>query len=200
MAKVPAPWPVTTPSRSTSEKQEPLHERRHDRDRDQEHADPEEETPAVDVHARRRGDDLTPAATPGDPQRCRRMPGRLDDGEDDQAEERREREQRERRAAEEEDEALRALGDPAAEEIGRARPEDAADRHRVAPVAPALRPLDRVRPLILHVRAGRPVEEGRLQLAPAALEVDPRIGGLGRRRVARDRLHDRTAPRDAGRA
>ena len=51
---------------------------------------------------------------------------------------------------------------------------------RKALIAPALRPRDRLRPLRLQVRAGRAVEEGRLELAPAPLEADPRE--LARRR------------------
>ncbi len=48
---------------------------------------------------------------------------------------------------------LGAGGDRAAEEIGRPRPEHAADGNRVAAAAPVLRPLDRLRPLALEVRA-----------------------------------------------
>ena len=82
--------------------------------------------------------------------------------------------------------------DRPAEEVGGRRPERTADRHGVAPVAPALRPRDRLRPLRLQVRAGRAVEEGRLELAPAALEVDPRELGGSSRGIARDR-RDRRA-------
>ena len=86
----------------------------------------------------------------------------------------------------------RAAADGVAEEVGRRRPERAAGRHGVALVAPALRPGDRLRPLRLQVRAGRAVEERRLELAPAALEVDPRERRAGLGRVARDR-RDRRA-------
>jgi hypothetical protein len=48
-----------------------------------------------------------------------------------------------------------------------------------------------MRPLRLQVRARGTVEERRLELAPAALEVDPRIGGFRLRRGAWDRLDDR---------
>ena len=81
--------------------------------------------------------------------------------------------------------------DAGAEEVGGAGPEHPAGRHRIASVAPVGGPFHRRRPLRLHVRAGRPVEEGLLELAPAPLERDPRVR-LGRsRRVARDRPHDR---------
>ena len=53
-------------------------------------------------------------------------------------------------------------------------PNTLSGRDGEALVAPALRPRDRLRPLRLQVRAGRAVEERRLELAPAALEVDPR--------------------------
>ena len=65
-------------------------------------------------------------------------------------------------------EGVRALRDRAAEEVGRARPDRAPAGHRDARVAPVLRPRDRLGPLGLEVRAGRPVEERALQLAPAA--------------------------------
>ena len=61
--------------------------------------------------------------------------------------------------------------DRPAEEVGRARPERAAGRHRVALVAPVLGPRDRLRPLRLQVRPGRAVVERLLLLAPAALEA-----------------------------
>ena len=86
----------------------------------------------------------------------------------------------------------RAVADRAAEEVGRRRPEHAPGRDGEALVAPALRPRDRLRPLRLQVRAGRAVEERRLELAPAALEVDPRELGTSLSRIARDR-RDRRA-------
>ena len=81
--------------------------------------------------------------------------------------------------------------DRRAEEVGRVGPERAAGRYRVAPVAPAVGPRDRLRPLRLQVRAGRAVEERLLQLSPSPLERDPRICGLGGRTIARDGLHSR---------
>ena len=90
------------------------------------------------------------------------------------------------------DERARARLDRAAEEIGRTGPENAARRHRVAPLSPALRPLDRLVPLRLQVRAGRAVEERLLPLAPASLERDPGELPPRRLRVARDRLDVRT--------
>ncbi len=86
---------------------------------------------------------------------------------------------------------LRAAGDRVAEEVGRPGPERAAGRHRVALVTPALGPGDGLRPLRLQVGAGGAVEESALELAPAALVVDPGIGVLGGVRVARDRDHGR---------
>ena len=94
-----------------------------------------------------------------------------------------------RRVLEQERERLRSLRDAGAEEVGRPGSEHAARRHRVAAVAPVLGPRDRLRPLRLQVRAGRPVEERLLQLTPAPLEArstgTPPRGG----RIARDR-HD----------
>ena len=87
--------------------------------------------------------------------------------------------------------AARAFRDPAAEEVGRARAEDAAGRDGVALVAPVLRPRDRLGPLRLQVGPGRAVEERLLELPPAALEVDPRECLAGRLRVARNRHHGR---------
>ena len=118
-------------------------------------------------------------------------PRRAHRREHDQGEEGADQEQRQRRAAEQEHEPLRSLRDAAAEEVGGAGPEDAAGRHGVPLVAPVPRPLDRMRPLVLHVRARGPVEERLLELAPAPLERDPGEGALRRGRVARDRLHDR---------
>ena len=66
-----------------------------------------------------------------------------------------------------------------------------ARRHRVAPRPPALRPADRLGPLGLEVRPGRAVVERLLELAPAALEADPRERLARRGRVARDRDHRR---------
>ena len=85
----------------------------------------------------------------------------------------------------------RAAGHGAAEEVGGARPRRPAGRHGVGAVAPALRPADRLCPLLLQVGAGGAVEEGRLLLAPAALEPDPGEPRGRLRRVAGDRLHRR---------
>src|SRR4029077_18943637 len=81
----------------------------------------------------------------------------------------------------------RAVADRPAEEVGRRRPEHAPGGDGEALVAPVLRPRDRLRPLRLQVRPGRAVEERGLELAPAALEVDPRELGPGLSRIARDR-------------
>ena len=80
------------------------------------------------------------------------------------------------------------MRDRAAEELGRPRAQRAACGHRDAAVAPAALPQHRLRPLRLEVGAGRAVVEGRLQLAPAALERDPRERLAGGVRIARNRL------------
>ena len=85
----------------------------------------------------------------------------------------------------------RSALDRAAEEVGRAGSQGTSGRHRVAPVAPLLRPLDRLRPLRLQVRALGAVEEGRLELAPPPFERDPRKRADGGGAVARDRHHGR---------
>ena len=99
-----------------------------------------------------------------------------------------EQEHHRHRVVEQLDERLRAGRDGVAEEVRRARPEDASGRDGVAPGPPAVGPLDRRRPLRLQVRPRRAVEERRLQLAPAPLERDPRVGAAGGVGVARDRL------------
>ena len=98
-------------------------------------------------------------------------------------------EQRQTRVAQELDQAARARLDRLAEEVGRARAEDAARRHGVGARPPALRPGHRLGPLLFQVGAGRPVEERILELTPAALVGDPRQGGARCRRLARDRDH-----------
>ena len=81
--------------------QEPLEERDHERDRDEQHAEAEEEPRSLDVHARRRGEDLTPRAAPGDPCRRDRRPGRPHRGEDHEPEDRREEDERRHRVPQE---------------------------------------------------------------------------------------------------
>ena len=90
--------------------------------------------------------------------------------------------------------------DRGAEEARCAGPEETARRDGVAPVAPAGRPFDRLRPLLLHVRPGRAVEERSLQLAPPPLEGDPRKPSLGPDRIARHRLGRRDGTGCAARA
>ncbi len=97
----------------------------------------------------------------------------------------------ERRAVDEPAEHVRSACDRAAEEIGGVGAEHAAGWDRVAAVPPVERPRDRLGPLRFHVRPGRAVEEGGLQLAPAALEPDPRVGGVCRCGCARDRADHR---------
>ena len=96
------------------------------------------------------------------------------------------------RVAEQQDEAARSPLDGAAEEVGRAGAHRRARRlarHSFGPASP--RPRDRLRPLGLQIRPGRPVEERSSELAPPPLEVDPREGGHRRGSVARDRRHRR---------
>ena len=94
----------------------------------------------------------------------------------------------------------RAVRDGAAEEAGRPLPEHRAAGHGVAPAPPVLRPGDRMRPLLLEVRALRPVEERGMQLAPAPLERDPRIARARGGRAARDRDDRRSRRRRPARA
>ena len=157
-------------------------------ERDQDQADPEHERRAPHVHARGGGEDLAPGAAAREAERRDGAPRRARDREDEEREQRAEHEQRRARAPQQRDERLRPGLDRGAEEVGRVRAEDSAGRDGVAAVAPALGPRDRLRPLRLQVRPGRAVEEGRLALAPAALEGDPRERARGRSRVARDRL------------
>ena len=188
-AQAPAPSPDTVPSRSIASISSHCTKVIDDRDRDEEHAEPEEQARALDVHTRRGGDDLAPRPPAGDPQRRDGRPGRPYGREDHEAEQRAEDDEERERVDEELRERPRALRDRGAEEVGRARAESSSRRDGVAPVAPVLGPRDRLRPLRLQVRAGRPVVEGLLQLTPAPFEGDPGIGRFGGLRVARDR-HD----------
>ena len=143
------------------------------------------------IHAPRRRQDLTPVAPSSEPERGRRPPRRAREEEQPEREECGQHEERRARVANELDETPRACRDGGAEEVGRTGPEHAARGHGVAPRTPALRPRDRLGPLRLQVRAGRPVEEHRLELPPASLEVDPRERAPRGCRVARDGLHGR---------
>ena len=145
----------------------------------------------ADVHPGRGGEDLAPRASPRDPERGDRRPCRLDDREHERGHEQPEDENRRARVPKELDQSGGAALDARAEEIGRARAQQAARRDRVAAVAPAVRPLERSRPLRLEVRPGRPVEERLLQLAPPALVGDPRVPGGRGPRIARDGADDR---------
>ena len=112
---------------------------------------------------------------------ARRAPGRARDAEDGEREQRGERRAASAAGFRSSGRGPRAGRDRGAEEVGRAGPEHAAGRHRVAPRAPALRPLDRLGPLRLQVRARRPVEERALELAPAPSKA---IQGNARRAAA----------------
>ena len=118
-------------------------------------------------------------------------PGRPGQRADDQAEqhgERGERGQRVRRGSAAARSSPRATA-PQKKSVA-PRPERTAAGHRDAPVAPVLGPADRLGPLLLQVGPGRAVEERRLQLAPAAAELDPGKRPAGRRGIARDRVDD----------
>ena len=170
-----------------SRKQEPLEDGGDDGDRDQEEPKTEEEPRLLHVHRGGRGEDLAPRAPTTDAPPGHRRPGCLDHDEGEQPEEAREDDERRGRVSEQRAQRTRAALDGGAEEVGRARPEQAPGRHGVAAIAPVLRPFDRRQPLRLHVGAGRPVEEGLLQLAPPSLERDPRERVGGGRGVTRDR-------------
>ncbi len=140
------------------------------------------------VHAPGGGEDLAPAAAAREAERGGGAPRRPRSREDGDGQERAEQEHRRHRVVEQLDERLRAGRDGVAEEVRRAGAEDASGRDGVAAGAPAVGPFDRRRPLRLQVRPRRAVEERRLELAPPALERDPRVGAAGGVGVARDRL------------
>ena len=154
-------------------------------------ADSDEEGEPGQVHACGGGQDLTPGAPVRHAERSRRAPGDAGEQDDREQDEPGEQQAELERVVDQPHQRSRTPADCAAEETGGARPEHAPAGNGVAAGAPAVRPLDRRRPLGLQVRPRRPVEEGRAQLAPAALERDPRerLPRLGR--VARDRPHDR---------
>ena len=141
-----------------------------------------------DVHASGAAQNLPPRTPAGHAQRRRRAPGRPREGVDQKRDGGQHADDGRQGVAHGDPEQPRAPGHRAAEEVGRPRPQRAAGRHRVGPVAPVLRPADGLRPLRLQVRPGGTVEERRLELAPAALERDPGEVGPGLGRVARDDL------------
>ena len=151
---------------------------------------PRKSSRAFDVHPAGCGQDLPPPPPTDDAQRGAGTPARPRRREGEDRREGNENEEREPGASEQMDETPGAGRDGGAEEVGRSRPEHTARRHRVAPVPPALRPLDRMGPLRLEIRPGRAVEERPLELAPASLERDPGKRPLGCPGVARNGLHD----------
>ncbi len=86
---------------------------------------------------------------------------------------------------------VRPGGDRAAEEVGRPVPRAPPPGTARLRLAPALGPFDGFRPLRLEVRPGRPVVDASLELAPAALEGDPRELLATFYGIARDRPHPR---------
>src|SRR4029079_6364398 len=85
--------------------------------------------------------------------------------------------------------SARSGRDGVAEKSGGPCPEQASCGHRIAALPPALRPLDRLGPLSLQGRAGRPVEECGLELAPPSLKSNPRKRGACGARIARNRSY-----------
>ena len=174
----------------------PKHERlehgEEERDRDEQKADSDEEPDPLSIHAPGGSDDLAPGAPTGRIERRGRPPRRAGQTEQREQDDDREREQDGAWLVHQPPQDVRASRDRPAEEVGRPRPEHPARRNRVTAAAPPFRPRDRLGPLLLQVRAGRPVEECSLQLAPAALKPDPRKRCMRRTRVARDGLHDRS--------
>ena len=126
------------------------------------------------VHPAGGREDLTTRSASRKAKRRHRPPGRTGHDEEHQRDQRTEQEEGDRGIAQQLDERRRASGDGAAEEVGRARPEHASGRHRVAAVSPLLGPGDRLGPLALQIGPCRTVEEGRLKLSPATLEGEPR--------------------------
>src|SRR5262249_35886626 len=168
-----------------------LEEGHHERDRDGEEADPEEEPGPRQIHPPRGGDDLTPRPAPRDPQRAARTPRRPRREQDDEHGEQGERTEDDLRAMDAAPEEVRSARDRPAERVGRGRAEHASPGDGVASNPPTLGPRDRPDPLALQVRPRRPVEERRLKLAPPTFEPDPRKGLLGGSTLGRDRAHDR---------
>ena len=169
-----------------------LQEGRQQLDRDEQHADPEHQPGFGHVHARRCREGLAPRTTARQPKRRDGAPRGSREGVEEQQRQCRQQQRELQGTVDELHQRPRAVADRPAEEVGRRGPEHAAGGDGEALVAPALRPRDRLRPLRLQVRPGRAVEERRLELAPAALEVDPRELGSGLSRIARDR-RDRRA-------
>ena len=120
--------------------EEGLQERDQQRDRDDRPGRSRRRAGPLDVHPPGRREDLAPAPPAGEAERSGGPPGRARDQEDhEQARPASTRPNatglRTSRTS-----ALEPVLDGAAEEVGRAGPEDAARRDRVAPLAPALRP------------------------------------------------------------
>ncbi len=163
--------------------QERLEERDEQPDRHEQDADADEQPPPPDVHLPGGRERLAPGAPTGQVDRRGRPPGRPGEQEDGEEDEPAEHEGEGSGVRHELHERSRAARDRSAEEPGRPRPEEGAAGHGVASAPPVLRPGDRVRPLLLEVRAFRPVEERRPELTPPSLERDPRIpracGGRG---------------------
>ena len=170
---------------------EPLKQRDDQGDRNQQQPDPQEDPRVSDVHRARCRQDLAPAAPPAQAQRRNGRPGGSNRHEGDEGDDGGQHQRDKRWVLQEEDERARAPFHAGAEEVGRARPEEPAGRHGIALLPPALRPRDRLRPLRLQVRAGRPVEKGLLELAPPSFELDPRESSRGGGWVGRDRRERR---------
>ena len=136
--------------------------------------------------------DLAPGSPMRGIERRRRAPRRAREPEQRQRDESGEDPEHRRRPVHQSAQDVGAAGDGATEEAGRRVAEHAARGNRVAPVTPAVGPLDRLRPLALEVRTGRAVVERALELAPTPLEADPGKRSARGGRLARDRLHDRS--------
>ena len=121
-----------------------------------------------------------------------RSPGDARERERQERNERSEHEEDASRLVHESPQELGASADSAAEEIGCPGPQHAACWNCVAPAAPAVRPLERLGPLPLQVRASRTVVERPLELAPPTLEPDPGKRGTCFGPVRRNGPHDRS--------
>ena len=176
------------PGEARRAEDERLQERVEQRDRQQDRPDADEQPDPVAIHARRGRQDLAPRSTPREPQGCGRTPGGPRGDDREKPDQDGEGDEHQGRTLQRAREQVRAASDRAAEEGGGPRAERAAGGHRDAAAAPAARPAERLGPLRLEVRPGRPVEERRLQLAPASLERDPGERPASRGRVAGNRL------------
>ena len=128
--------------------EQPRLEEGHDhRDRQGDKAEAEEETDPAEVHARGSCEHLTPGAPAGEAKRSPGPPCRTREQEHEQHRQSHEHEEYERGLLDGAPQGVGARRDGAAEEVGRASAERTAAGDGEAAAAPALGPLDGLRPL-----------------------------------------------------